>query len=128
MRKLRIIIPVLCFLLVILLFRCVIYIGYVTSESMEPTIPAGSKILGLRIFGELKPGDIIVFEYDGKNMVKRIAACPGDTLQSDVGESLTVPEDCYYVLGDNPDNSYDSRYWTEPFVHRNKIKARIILR
>lgn len=124
MRKLRIIIPMLSFALVIILLRFVFYIGYIPTESMEPTIPARSRIIGIRIFDELHTGDIIVFEYEGTNMVKRIAACPGDT----VGDSLLVPDDCYYVLGDNSIESYDSRYWAEPFVHRDNIKARILFR
>ena len=28
----------------------------------------------------------------------------------------------------NPCESYDSRYWTDPFVHRDNIKARILFR
>ena len=49
-------------LLVFILLRYVFLIGYVPTESMEPTLPKGSFLLGLRIFEEPKVGDIIVFE------------------------------------------------------------------
>ena len=119
MKKKWFLIPLLCFALPLLLFRYVIYIGYVPTASMEPTIMAGDKIFGIRILGELEVGDVIIFEYEGTYMVKRIAAVPGDKLQ----DNSIVPENCYYVLGDNEKSSYDSRYWDNPFIHRSQVIA-----
>ena len=73
-------IPASVLVTTVLLFRFVFFIGYVSTESMEPTIHKGSFILGCWIFGELKVGDIIVFEYEGKQIVKRVAAVGGDVV------------------------------------------------
>ena len=56
MRNKWFLIPLISFILVIVLFRFVIYIGYVPTNSMEPTIMSGDKILGTRIPGELEVG------------------------------------------------------------------------
>ena len=72
--------PVLCGLLIFILFQSVFFIGYVPTESMEPTIKAGSCIFGYRIIGEIHQGDILVFRTDGLMLVKRVAAVPGDTI------------------------------------------------
>lgn len=126
MRKKCIIIPLISFAIVIVLLRFVFYIGYVPTASMEPTIMAGEKIFGFRIYDELESGDVIVFEHENTYMVKRIAACPGDTVKIR-DKTLKVPKDCYYVLGDNSLNSYDSRYWDEPFVCKHSIIAKVII-
>lgn len=118
------------------LFRFVFFWGFVPTQSMEPTIPAGSFIMGTRLYGKLEVGDIIVFEKDGEYLVKRIAGCPGDVINlSEITfmdsttspnrgvECLTVPQECYYVLGDNVQNSIDSRYWDSPFIRHSSIIA-----
>ena len=126
-RKIRsFIIPVAITLTVVILFHSIFFLGYVPTESMEPTLKTGSLILGLRCCDDLQNGDIIIFRHDGSYLVKRIAACEGDSLIHQETE-VTVPENCFYVLGDNTDSSHDSRYWNNPFVSYENVMAKLLL-
>ena len=124
-RKWIILLPIITAITILLLFRFVFLIGYVPSESMEPTLEKESFILGTRIYSDLKAGDVVVFEHEGTVMVKRIAACPGEEITVD-GIRYYVPDKAFFMLGDNKDNSYDSRYWEEPFVSEEKIIAKLL--
>ena len=132
--------PILLCFSVWMLFRTVLFVGIVPSSSMEPAIPAGSVILGSRVFGDLDRGDIIVFRHDGKTLVKRIVAVGGDTVslndqdgsfsvnrqKSDATRVLTVPEGSFFVVGDNREESIDSRKWEEPLVAASDICAALL--
>lgn len=119
------VIPIVMMLLVFILFREVLMIGVVPTGSMEPTIMAGSYVLGIRKAKSLQTGDIIIFEKDGSYLVKRIAASGGDEIYHN-GHVLTVPVGCFYMLGDNAEDSFDSRYWEEPFVEENDVVAVVV--
>ena len=115
-------VPVGCGLVFLFLLRFVFFFGYVPSASMEPAIREGSFIFGIRTVGELKLGDVVIFEHEGFLLTKRIASLPGDSVI--IGdEAALVPDDCYFMLGDNDDVSLDSRCWDDPFVKRSAIIA-----
>ena len=131
--------PVGLTLIFVLILRFVLLVGYVPTPSMEPTLRQNSIIVGTRLFGELKTGDIIVFQTDGVLVVKRIAGCPGERIDLTKisymdsvpipifeQEVITVPENAYFVLGDNSQNSWDSRYWEDPFISAEEIVAKVI--
>ena len=126
-------------LIFVLILRFVLLVGYVPTPSMEPTLRQNSIIVGTRLYGELKTGDIIVFQKDGVLVVKRIAGCPGERIDLTKisymdsvpipifeQEVITVPENAYFLLGDNSQNSWDSRYWDDPFVPAEAIVAKVI--
>lgn len=120
------IIPVVITLTVVILFHSIFFLGYVPTGSMEPTLETGSLILGIRCFNGLENGDIIIFRHDGSYLVKRIAASAGETVIHQ-NKLLVVPEDSFFVLGDNEDDSHDSRYWENPFVSLDEVMAKLLL-
>lgn len=136
-------------------FESFCFIASVPTGSMETTIPVGAQVLTTRCFDKdnINRGDIVVFDSDelDKVLIKRCIGLPGDTVVFD-GEGNTyingeyyeepyistyssymgefnVPEDCYLFCGDNRDGSYDSRYWNDPYIEKDKVKgiARFII-
>ena len=142
----------------VLLNKFVIINADITSESMSTTFEKGDKLIGFRlsyIFSKPERGDVIIFEYpdDGdKLLIKRVIGLPGEMViikeglvyingsevpleepyahgvsRQDFGPYL-IPADCYFVLGDNRDNSKDSRYWKNTYVTKKQIIAKALFR
>lgn len=135
------IIPILLCAAIVVLMKTVLFLGYVPSSSMEPTITAKSWILGNRMYGELETGDVVIFMHSGKTLVKRIAGMTGDTIyindhshevqinkaMDDATRILVVPDECLFLLGDNKMDSVDARYWVDPFIGHDCVVAKMIL-
>lgn len=123
-KRMLFLVPVAVFIGIFILFQTVFFIGFVPSASMEPTLKTNSVVFGMRIYGKPSVGDIIVFKHEGKVLVKRIAGVGGESLEVQ-GTTYSIPEGYYFVLGDNTDDSYDSRFWENPFVSESSIIAKL---
>ena len=89
-------------------------IGMVHGRSMRPAYRDGDLFLyQRRLFREPDYGDVVVIHRQDleRDIVKRIAGKPGDVIDLDdwITFPYTVPEGCYFCLGDNRPRSEDSR-------------------
>ena len=118
--------------------RGAVHIYSIPSGSMAPTLEPGDQILVTKYLRSTpERGDVIVFRSTtgtDELMVKRVIGVPGDLVDSRLGrvrigghtlpepyvrraaasgaiDPQVIPADSYYVLGDNRDDSLDSRTW-----------------
>lgn len=142
---------------VIIITGFVLQVGVVESASMEPAIMTGEITVTNKLAyvkREPERGDIVTFiSKENGNAVntKRIIGIPGDSIRFYSGyvvindlvcdeteyllldvetncmNTFEVPEDCYFMLGDNRDNSFDSRHWDNPYISKDDICGELIL-
>ena len=124
---------------------------YVYGSCMEPSLTTGERVLANRFaywFGGPRRGDVVIFRYPrdpSKNYVKRVVGLPGDTVEIRHGRVIVngrlleepyrvrtahgnfgprrVRQGNLFVLGDNLDQSNDSRFWGELPIENLEAKA-----
>lgn len=133
--------------------QMLISFGFIYGSSMEPTYSDGDMVIVDRTFHtkeSLKQGDVIIFKNENISshlIVKRIIALPNQTVEIKNGtlyidqeavqlcgkpfdsdenmEKLTVSEGCFFVLGDNPSESKDSRHEEFGLIRQNDVIGKV---
>lgn len=139
---------------IFLIFTKVIMFTTVLSGSMEPTLKTGERAVYNRfayVVNKVERGDIVCFysdefkEYFGKRVIgvggDEISFADGyllingkkieetylsEEVESNSLKSFTVPDGSVFLLGDNRNNSNDSRDWDNPFIPIEKISGKYI--
>jgi signal peptidase I len=126
----------------------------ITGTSMQPGFQPGD-ILVVYKTNDFKQGDICSFYFNNKLILKRIIAMGGDTVeideeghvsvngvqleeqeyiseyalgQCDIEFPFEVPVGTYFVLGDNRDNSVDSRVMNFGCIPTEEMVGKILAR
>lgn len=128
--------------------------GSMENTIMTKDRVIGSRLAYL--FDDPERGDIVIFHWpDDESIffVKRIIGLPGDTIDIQNGHvylngsetpleepylkqdmipeppmHFEVPEDSYFMMGDNRNNSSDARRWEHTYVKKEKIIAKVLFR
>ena len=145
--------------IVLLVNIYIISFQQVVGPSMQDNLYSGDIVILNKIlfkFRDIKRCDVVSFEYDSKNLVKRVIGLPGeyieykdnylyingqryveDYLDKDVktkdfkledleGNYTKIPDDMYLVLGDNRSDSMDSREFG--LINKKDIKGKVSIR
>lgn len=146
------------FIAVFIIINFVIVNASIPTGSMLNTIQLQDRIIASRlsyIFAQPQRGDIVVFKFPDNEkqlFVKRLIGLPGETVEIVDGDvyingvitpqcnayvpekphgsygPYVVPQDCYFMLGDNRNYSLDSRFWNNTFVTKKQIQGKAIFR
>lgn len=142
-KNIKELIPYVIILLVVILIRTYLVTPIkVQGQSMSPTL-TGKEFMILKKYDKtIERFDIVVVNTDHDDIIKRVIALPGETIACENGniyvngrklednygsgvtsdfKKVTLKDNEYYVLGDNREDSLDSRYFG-PFT-KDKIKG-----
>ncbi|HSP13765.1 MAG TPA: signal peptidase I [Thermoanaerobaculia bacterium] len=130
--------PLITAAILAVIVRAAISVYVIPSASMRPSLESGDHILVTPYrFTAPRRGDVVVLRAPNDNstlLVKRIIGLPGDLIDSRSGrvrlgqhaiaepyllkQAATgdippqiIPADCFFVMGDNREDSADSRRW-----------------
>ena len=145
-------------LIVFVIFTFGFKISAISGESMENTLHNANQVVVKAIPGEIKQGDIVIISQPnayGKVLIKRVVGVGGQTISFDPNSSKTIidgeiidepyikepmiysynmmhetkiPNYKYFVMGDNRNNSADSRDPNIGLIDERYIVGKVVFR
>lgn len=141
------------FSIIVLISAFLLPVYKVTGESMSPNLHKGDVVICGK-YSDLERGDIVAFSSGSRVLIKRVIGLPGDVINMDAdgvvtvnGNSLnepyitgsaagvcdiklpfTVPENRYFVMGDDRAVSIDSRSSAVGCIADEFIAGKVIFR
>lgn len=149
------VISLMAIVIALSLNKFVCFLTYVPTASMEPTIKVKDRVLVRVVYdtSKLKRGDILTFysKEEDSTLIKRLVGLPGDVIrltddkvsvngeyldnisldiesEFHINKTYVVPEDCFFFLGDNRNDSFDSRFWENSYINKEDITGKALLR
>lgn len=114
----------------------------VSGVSMLPNFKSGQRVLVCKAYwliGAIKPNDVVVIREDSPlntdgYIIKRVYKMPGETVDyahcpknySIANGEFKVPSGSIYVLGDNAEQSEDSRFFGP--VELTRVIGKVVVR
>ena len=146
---------VIAVVLALFIRHFVVELYLVDGPSMRPTLVNSERLVVNKFiyhFKQPERGDVLVFRYPrdpSRDFIKRVIAVAGDTIEIKDGRVFlngqlqnepyilektrssyslaTVPEGTIFVMGDNRNNSEDSRFKDVGFVPFDLIKGKAVM-
>jgi len=142
-------------ILALLIRTFIVELYVVDGPSMRPTLQHDERLVVNKFIYRVRDpikGEILIFRYPrdpSRDFIKRVIATAGDTIEIKEGRvyvndqlqredyilektrteypKVTIPEGTVFVMGDNRNNSEDSRFSDVGFVPLDLIKGKAIL-
>ena len=145
-------------IILMLFFSLVFRPAAVIGDSMLPNFIGGDRVACIHSFSGYERGDVIIISHatrKDESIIKRVIAVGGDTvdidfykgtvsvngreldepyvgtptnLSYDMKFPITVPDGKLFVLGDNRNDSIDSRSTDIGLINENKVLGKVVFR
>lgn len=142
-------------ILALLIRTFIVELYVVDGPSMKPTLQHDERLVVNKFIYRIRDpikGEVLIFRYPrdpSRDFIKRVIATAGDTIEIKDGHvyvndqlqredyilektrteypKVTIPEGTVFVMGDNRNNSEDSRFADVGFVPLDLIKGKAVL-